>query len=256
MTTQLDIQELACRLFEAEQNQSTISPLSESVDFPVEVAYQVQAAGLALKNEPFIGYKLGYTSQAMRQQMGVPHPNYGRLTESMSLPLPLVSMAELIHPRVEPEIALLLENDLSGPGLTLPQVQQAIALAYPALEVVDTRYHDYRFKLPDNIADNSSAARFILGQPVAAHQVDLRLVGVLLWRNGQLIERGVGADALGNPLVAIRWLGNQLGQRGESLPAGCIILTGGLTRASQAVTGDTFLAEFGGLGPVSLTFSD
>ncbi len=249
---------LAQSLLESKRARAPISPLTDShPELTEEDAYQVQDAGLAAEGETPVGYKIGFTSQAMREQMGISSPNYGRLTEPMSVdpdagPLPL---SGLIHPRVEPEIALLVERDLAGPGLTLTAVYPAIRWAFGALEVVDSRYRDYRFLAVDNIADNSSAARFVLGSAVPFSAVpDLRLAGALLWQDGQAIARGLGADALGDPVRAVAWLANRLGETGGVLEAGSIVLTGGLTRACSVGDGGSFVAEFAGLGAVKVHF--
>jgi 2-keto-4-pentenoate hydratase len=126
----------------------------------------------------------------------------------------------------------------------------------PALEVVDTRYKEYKFSLVDNISDNSSGARVVLGAPKKLSQVDdLRLSGVLLWSEGHTLDTGIGANSMGDPLVSIAWLANFLAQQELSIPAGSIIMTGGLTKAHPAKSQQTFLAEFGGLGNVKAYFS-
>ena len=249
---------LAQSLLESKRARAPIPPLTDSYpELTEQDAYRVQDAVLAAEGDVPVGYKIGFTSQAMREQMGVSSPNYGRLTEPMYVgpnagPLPL---SGLIHPRVEPEIALLVKRDLAGPELTPTAVYPAIRWAFGALEVVDSRYRDYRFLAADNTADNSSAARFVLGSAVSLGTVpDLRLVGTLLWRDGLIIARGLGADALGDPVRAVAWLANRLGESGGTLEAGSIVLTGGLTRACSAGQGGSFVAEFAGLGAVKVCF--
>jgi len=254
------VESLARSLLEAERARTPIDPLTdEHPDLGLRDAYRIQEASLEQRGEPRVGYKLGFTSEAMRRQMGVPGPNYGRLTRSMLVdadagPIPA---SQLIHPRVEPELAVLVERDLAGPGLTRAEVYPAIRLAFAALEVVDSRFRDYRFRLEDNTADNSSAARFVLGAGVSLASVpDLRLVGALLWRGGRVIDGGVGANTMGDPLSAVVWLANRLGEEGRVLEGGSVVLTGGLTRAHPVGPGGTFVAEFGGLGAVRVHFEE
>lgn len=252
--------ELSRLLLQAERARTPISPLTNSYpDLTEDEAYRIQDALVAARGEAVVGYKLGFTSEAMREQMGISGPNHGRLTEDMRVEVDggAVPLSALIKPRLEPEIALLLERDLSGPGLTPEMVYPALRWAFGALEIVDSRFRDYRFRAPDNTADNSSAARFVLGQPVSLAAVpDLRLAGALLWRNGRTVDSGVGANAMGDPVSALAWLANRLGEAGKVLEAGSIVLTGGLTRAHPAGEGGTFVAEFGGLGAVKVHFEE
>jgi len=247
-----DLKALALRLYEAEQNRTPIAPFSDELTLTEEEAYAVQQETLRMRGEQPAGFKLGFTSRAMREQMGVPTPNYGILTPSMCLEEQVLDCSRQIHPRIEPEIAVLVKRELRGPGLTPSQVLPAVRWVAPALEVVDSRYRDYRFRAVDNIADNSSASRYIVGrfQPLGA--VDLRTAGVVLTKNGRLLDLGVGAAALGDPLEAVRWLANRLGEQGKALPAGSLVLTGGLTRAWPILPGETVVADFGPLGWVQL----
>jgi len=249
---------LAARLQRAAVDVQAGTPLSD--DFPdlTEAdAYAIQAELLCLKGGTRAGYKLGFTSAAMREQMGVDHPNSGVLLADMRLADGRLPAGALIQPRVEPEIAILLGRDLHGADITPEQVAAATAAVLPAIEVVDSRYRDYRFKSVDNIADNSSAARYVLGAPRALCDVgDLRRVGVRLSIDGVLTDQGMGAAALDSPLAAVAWLAAHLAARGEALRADEVILTGGLTRAYALNAGQTACAEFGqGLGSVVLQHS-
>lgn len=246
---------LAARLQRASVDIQAGAPLSgDFPDLTEADAYMIQAELLRLKGGVRAGYKLGFTSAAMREQMGVDHPNSGVLLADMRLPEQRLPAGVLIQPRIEPEIAILLGRDLHGAQLTPEQVAAATAAVLPAIEVVDSRYRDYRFKSVDNIADNSSAARYLLGAPRALSGVgDLRLVGVLLSIDGVLVDQGLGVAALGSPLAAVAWLAGHLSTRGEGLQAGEVVLTGGLTRAYALGPGQTACAEFGaGLGSLLL----
>jgi 2-keto-4-pentenoate hydratase len=206
-------------------------------------AYAIQAAGLVLAAEPIAGFKLGYTSAAMRRQMNVDRPNYGRLYASTRLPnAGELDVDRLIHPLIEPEIALLIGADME------------VEAVMPAIEIVDTRYTDYAFTAVDNIADNSSAARFVLGSPRSLRAAgDLRDLPVKLYADGVMVAEGFGRDALGDPMRAFAWLINQLARDDVEIPAGTIVLTGGLTHAYSVQHTRQIRATFGGLGDVSLT---
>ena len=231
---------------------SSVHPGLDELD-----AYAIQAATLRRRGVPPIGFKLGYTSAAMRAQMGIAHPNYGVLTEQHRLGAEgrAIARARLIHPRVEPEIALRLGRELAGPGHTRASVSSHLEAVLPALEIVDTRYPDYRFSTVDNIADNSSSAGFVIGPPTAwRDDLDLAAVAVELSADGHVLDRGRGADAMGDPLLALAWLADFLAERGQSVPAGALVLTGGLTRAHPAEQGQVFEATFGVLGAVRARF--
>ena len=249
------VNQLAARLRQAAIERRAGAPLSDThADLTEADAYAIQAALLHLKGGTRAGYKLGFTSAAMRKQMGVEHPNSGVLLAGMRLEDARLPAGALIHPRVEPEIAILLGRDLRGDQVTPEQVAAATAAVLPAIEVVDSRYRDYRFKSVDNIADNSSAARYVLGTPRALSDLgDLRRVAVRLDIDGVLVDEGQGDAALGSPLLAVAWLVAHLNHAGEGLRAGEVVLTGGLTRAHALPAGHTVQAQFGGgLGTVVL----
>jgi 2-keto-4-pentenoate hydratase len=256
MLTDALAEKLSWGLLEAERARAPIPPLSDSHPGLTEQdSYRIQDALIAAKGESLVGYKLGFTSEAMREQMGISDPNYGQLTRAMWVDAGPIELSELIHPRVEPEVALLVERELSGPGLTRTRVYPAVRWAFGALEVVDSRYQDYRFLAADNTADNSSAARFVLGSSIPLATVpDLRLVGVVLWHGGEVVDTGVGANAMGDPIRTVVWLANRLGEAGKILEEGSMVLTGGLTQARPVGEGGTFVAEFGGLGMVEAHF--
>jgi 2-keto-4-pentenoate hydratase len=196
-------------------------------------AYAVQRRLTALRTArgaARIGFKLGYTSQVMREQMGVDQPNHGPLLDTMRITdgrLP----ADLIHPRVEPEIALVLGEDLRP------------VAAHAALEVVDSIWRDYRFTLELNTADGSSAAGLVLGPPLLMEGLDA--LPVRLTRNGELVGEGTGAAAMGHPLLALEWLQRALAGTDDRLRAGDVVITGGLTAAVPLDEGDVVAADFG-----------
>jgi 2-keto-4-pentenoate hydratase len=256
--TSAEVAQCSASLWQAECTRRTIAPLSQAYPALDESqAYAIQAETLRLRGAPAVGFKLGYTSAAMRTQMNIDHPNYGVLTQDLRIEQGdgSVEAARLIHPLVEPEIALLVGRRIEGAGHDRNSIWRHVDAVLPALEVVDTRYHEYRFAIVDNISDNSSSARFLTGTPHSLSSLDdLRLLGVLLWSQGRSLDQGIGANALGDPLLALAWLANFLAGRGQAIAEGSLILTGGLTRAHPAACGQSMLAEFAQLGSVRLHF--
>ncbi len=255
------------KLWQAELTKTPIEVLTAShADLDEQDAYAIAAATLqrrqAHHDAQVVGFKLGYTSPAMRAQMNIARPNYGVLTTDHLLNHEggqldgLVPSDELMHPLVEPEITILINRKIEGGHQTRQSILSHIEAVMPSLEVVDTRYKEYKFTLFDNISDNSSASRVVLGNPKKLSQVDdLRLSGVLLWSEGRCIDNGVGANSMGDPLLSIVWLANFLAEKEQSIPAGSIIMTGGLSKAHPAKSQQSFVAEFGGLGVVKAHFS-
>ena len=198
---------LAARLRQAAGQTQAAAPLSDAYPELTEAdAYAIQAELLRLHGGVRAGYKLGFTSAAMRQQMGVEHPNSGVLLADMRLPEPRLPAGALIQPRVEPEIAILLGRDLHGEAVTPKQVAAATAAVLPAIEVVDSRYRDYRFKWVDNRTIARRHATCWARRGALSDCGDLRLVGVLLSIDGLVVDQGLGAAALGSPLAAVAWL--------------------------------------------------
>lgn len=248
----------AARLYQARVERRPIAPLSHDwPDLSEQTAYAIQFATAELIGEPIVGFKLGYTSAAMRAQMKVDTPNYGALFASTRIDADgLIASAELIHPLVEPEIALVLARDVADVVTSREQALAILDAVVPALEIVDTRYERYEFTSVDNIADNSSAARFVLGAPHSPPAVgDLRLLPGVLWSNGFTIARGAGSDVMGDPLEALAWFISRRVRDGKPVPAGSVVLTGGLTAAQPARNGSAFVAEFGALGIAKCYFS-
>jgi 2-keto-4-pentenoate hydratase len=165
-----------------------------------------------------------------------------------------LSLAELVAPRVEAELAFVLATDLVGPGVTTEDALGAIGGVLPALEVVDSRIAEWRSRIADTVADNAGAAKVVLGRSTPVAGLDLRLLGVLLSRNGGPIDSGAGAAALGHPAAALAWLATTLAGFGEGLHAGDVVMAGALTRMVPVRPGDRFSAEFAHLGAVSVRF--
>jgi 2-oxo-3-hexenedioate decarboxylase len=253
-----DVAKWAQVLLDAADQIEAIAPITDSEpDLTVEEGYEIQAELLArrlARGERLVGAKLGLTSRAKQEQMKVAEPVYGWLTDAMILAAEApLERASLIHPRAEPEIAFVLGRDLAGPGLTAHDVLAATAGVCCALEIIDSRYADFRFTAADVIADNTSAARFVLGPARVAPTFDLSLVGCLLEQGGQLITTAAGAAVLGHPAEAVALLANALGRQGRALEAGWVVLSGGMTPAVPVEPGVPVAATFGrGLGRVGV----
>ncbi len=222
-------------------------------------AYAIQDRILAAKlkgGARVAGYKAGLTSHAKMKQMGVSDPVFGFLVDEFTVADGgEVKVSELIHPKVEPEIAFVTRTELRGPGCNIASVLAASDIVLPGIEVIDSRYRDFKFDVKSVIADNTSAVRFVVGgHAVDARSVDLRTTGIVLEKNGVPVALGAGAAVLGHPAAAVAMLVNHLGRRGKSLPAGSLVLSGGATEAVSVQAGDHVTLRVQGMGSVSLRF--
>ena len=236
--------QLAGSILEARRGRHCIPALTGPDRIADDEAYLVQqeitAARLA-RGEQVAGWKLGYTSAAMREQMGIADPNFGPLTDVMLLPTGAYVPGDVIHPKVEPEIALVMGADVVD-GCSPQEIRAFVVEARAALEVVDSIWCDYRFSWADNTADGSSAAYAVIG-PVVPME-GLPGLPLELRRNGLLEGTGVGANAMGDPFVALSWLSHRLAAQGALLRAGDVVITGGLCRAIDLEPGDLIGACF------------
>ena len=228
-------------------------------DMSWDDAYAIQDRILARKlarGARVVGYKAGLTSHAKMKQMGVTDPVFGFLVDEFIVPEGgEVKVSQLIHPKVEPEIAFVTKAPLKGPGCHIGAVLAATDFVMPGIEVIDSRYRDFKFDLKSVIADNTSASRFVVGgQPVGVEGLDLRTTGIVLEVNGVPMAFGAGAAVLGHPAAAIAMLANHLGARGEEIPAGTMILSGGITEAVAVKAGDNVTLRVQGMGSCSLRF--
>lgn len=227
-------------------------------DLDIADAYAVQLAQVERWRADgcrLAGHKVGLTSAAMREQLGVDQPDYGHLMDSMfhleRLP---IAMSRFLQPKVEPEIAFVLKRPLRGPGVTAAEAMAAVDFVVPALEIIDSRIRDWRITLADTIADNASSGGVVLGsRPVRLGDVDLTSTPCVLHRNGEETGSGVGGAVLGTPLNALVWLANTVP---VELAAGHVVLPGSITAAVPVAAGDTFTAEFAGLGDVTAIFGE
>ena len=222
-------------------------------------AYAIQAEILRRKlarGNRLVGLKAGLTSHAKMKQMGVETPCFGFLVDTFSVADGgEIKIAELIHPKVEPEIVFVLKHALKGPGCHIGNVLAATDFVMAGIEIIDSRYRDFKFDLKSVIADNCSSSRFVLGgQAVPVGKLDLRTLGVVMEINGEAVAIGAGAAVLGHPAAAIAMLANHLGARGEEIPAGTMILSGGVTEAVSVKAGDSVNLRIQSLGSVGARF--
>lgn len=252
--TPADAEPLAEQLAAATAERRAIPMLTAAAPaLTVADAYAIQQAGIDARvaaGDRVIGYKLGLVSRAKQEAMGVAEPLWGWLTEQMlhAEEEPLDTGA-LIHPRVEPELAFLLAHDVPAEGASVPAVLAATRGVFPALEILDSRYEDFRFTLPDVIADNASASRIVLGgRCLPPEQLDLQLEGMVLRCDGQVVDTAAGAAVAGHPAAAVAWLARVAG----GLPAGSIVLSGGLTAPVPLRPGSVVTASYTTLGSVTL----
>lgn len=228
-------------------------------DMDWEDAYAIQEAIKRRKlarGARVVGFKAGLTSHAKMRQMGVSTPCFGFLVDDYAVPEGgEIDTSALIHPKVEPEIAFVTKAPLKGPGCHIGTVLAATDFVIPAIEVIDSRYRDFKFDLKSVIADNCSSSRFVVGGRIAPPQeLDLRTIGVVLEKNGEPVAFGAGAAVLGHPASAVAMLANELGRRGEEIPAGSLILSGGITEAVSVQKGDAITLRVQHLGSVGVRF--
>ncbi len=251
----------ATRLADAERTRAPVAPLTgEFPGLDIETAYEIQrrnvdnrrAAGATVR-----GHKVGLTSKAMQEMLGVEEPDYGHLFDDMFfVDGATIDVARFLQPRVEVEIAFLLRDRLKGPNATVEQVLNATESVAPALEIIDSRIADWKITLADTIADNASSGGVVLGAwaPLTA-DLDLRDITAELSINGEPVASGKGSDVLGHPAAAVAWLTNKLTGFGVELEPGHVVMPGSCTKAFDVRAGDQVRAVFTDLGSVSARFA-
>lgn len=256
----------AQKLFEAERNGTQIGLLSLAhPNMTMDDAYAVQAALIHLKiaagRRP-VGWKIGLTSKAMQAALGIDIPDSGVLLDDMVFANNIaIPRGRFIQPRVEAEIAFVMKRGLAGPGITESDVLEATDHILPALEILDTRVlrkdpaTGQARIITDTIADNAANAGVVTGgKPAAPDGIDMRRIGVILSRNGEVEETGLGAGVLGHPARGIVWLANRLAQYDESIKAGDVVLSGSFIRPVETPPGTSIEADFGSFGEVGCRF--
>jgi 2-keto-4-pentenoate hydratase len=253
-----DVPGKARALYEARRTRQQIAPFTDAdPDLGMADGYAVQqelTRLLLADGDRIVGYKVGLTSKPMQQMIGVDQPDYGPvLASTVYADGDIVSLGSFIQPKLEAEIAFVLSSPLAGPGVSVLDASRAIAGMTAAVEIVDSRFADWRIKLADTVADlASNGAVAVSSRLVPLDGVDPRLIGMVLTRQGELIDTGAGAAALGDPVKVVAWLANTLGEMGVKLEAGHLIMTGALHAAVPMRAGDVFRADFDRLGPLTV----
>lgn len=257
------IETIATRLDTAWQTQTPIPPISESDGITdVNSAYAIQQEWTNMRlgrGEQIVGRKIGLTSKAIQQQLGVGEPDYGTLWQSSFYPAEngqvTIAAGDFLQPRIEGEIAFLIGKPLREPGITPEQILEAAEACAMGIEIVASRIADWRIKLVDTIADNASYGGFTLGPwDRELRQADLGALMMAIHQNGKLAAEGLGSAALGHPAVSTAWLANKLLEFGVSLEPGDIVISGGITKMLPVRAGDEFLFSLTGQPSVKVTF--
>jgi len=254
--------EVAAALSAAEGDRAPIPPLRETWPaIDVVDAYEIQLINIRRRlaaGATIHGHKVGLSSHAMQEMMGVDEPDYGHLLSDMEVSADRpVSVGRYCMPRVEVEVAFILGESLPGEGCTEDDVLNATAFVAPSIELIDSRIENWNIRIGDTIADNASSAGYILGpERVKPDELDLLTIDARLRCNGEQVAAGRSDAVLGNPVTAVAWLARKVASFGVTLEAGHVILPGSVHRAVDAHAGDQFEAEFDGLGTVRLTFTD
>jgi len=254
------IERLGNELFDALVSRTAIEPLtSRFPELTMEDAYGIQQRMIARRlerGERVVGKKIGVTSQAVMNMLGVYQPDFGQLLDGMIYnDGDVIPMSTLIQPKAEGEIAFILKHDLLGPGISAADVLRATEGVMACFEIVDSRIRDWKIRIQDTVADNASCGAFVLGdRMVDARSLDLRTCGMVLEKNGEVVVTGAGAATLASPVNAMVWLANTLGRLGMPLKAGEVILTGALGAMVPVQPGDNLRVSIGGIGSCSVRF--
>jgi len=253
--------EVATALLEAERTATQIPQLTaDHPDVELADAYAIQQLVVARKldeGQRVVGHKVGLSALAMQQMLGVDEPDFGHLLDAMVHDdQSEVGVSTFCQPRVEFEVAFVLDRALQGPSCSVADVLAATRFVLPSIEIIDSRFSDWKIALCDTVADNASSAGVVLGGTATDPMgLDLRTVGCVARRNGEVVATGAAGAVLGHPARAVAWLANTLHGFGVGLEAGHVVIPGSCTAAIPVAAGDSIRADFGGLGHVSVTFA-
>ena len=253
----MGLQEIADEIYQHQSQASELEKITLRYDgLTVDDAYEIQRLTIdnALRQgDGIVGWKMGLTSKAKQVSVGVDEAIYGRLLSSMELDSSELTLEGLIHPRVEPEIAFVFKKRLQGPKITPRDVWLATECVMPALEVIDSRYKNFSFTLIDVVADNASSAKFLVAnQAYSPYQFQWDEVGVVMRRNGEVMQTGAGAAVLGHPVRSVVSLVEMLHRTGHAIEPGMVVLTGGIAEAIHIHPGDRIQVEFDQMGEIGL----
>lgn len=256
------MQAIAEALYKAEKEHGKIEKLSVShPEITVDEAYRIQLKVMEKKiadGQTVVGKKIGLTNLTMQKAIGITEPDYGNLLDGhMAMQDVPISMSTLVQPQIESELAFVMARDVQGPGVTAGAILSAVAGVMASFEVVDCRYTDMKISLADTVADNASCGRIILGSRlVPVENLDMRTIGLVLEKNGQIIDTAASATVLGSPAASVAWLANKIASYGIGLKAGDIVMSGSFTNVHPIAAGDNFMAHFGGVGCVKVSFCE
>ena len=255
------IASIAARLREAQATGIPIPPVRDALaSGGVDAAYAVQGANTRhalAAGQRLVGRKIGLTSKAVQVQLGVDSPDFGMLFDSMRVAdRATIARGRVMQPKVEAEIAFVLERDVAGGDLSFESLASSVAYAVPAIEIVASRIEHWNIRLLDTVADNASSGLFVLGaSPRKLDGLDLTGCGMTMTRGGEVVSTGRGDACLGHPIEAALWLARTMVRVGRPLRSGDIIMSGALGPMVAAVPGDRFEAHIEGLGDVSVAFA-
>lgn len=252
-------EEIASSLKEAEKTCMAIDAVSKSnPDLEIKDAYKIQLINVnkeTLSGKKVTGKKIGLTSLAMQNLLGVDQPDFGHLLDYMEVQSNKIDRSTMLQPKVEGEIAFVLKDDIQGPNVTIEDVINATDYVAAAIEIVDSRITNWKINIIDTIADNASSGRYVISdKKVNPKDMDLKKVTMKLYKNGEKINEGVGADVLGDPAYAVAWLANTLYEYGVVLKKGEVVLSGAITAALPAESGEEYKAVFSELGDIAVRF--
>lgn len=255
------IKQLGDKLYDSLRSQQTIAPISDEFpDLTINDAYYISLQMLKRRQadgETVVGKKIGVTSAPVQEMLGVFQPDFGFLTNAMEIPNGgEIQIADhLIQPRAEAEIAFRLKSDLKGPGVTEQDVLDATEVIYPCFEIVDSRIDNWKIKITDTVADNASCGVFVLGDnAVDPRGLDLPNLETVVTKNGEFLSQGKGSAVQGDPLTAVAWLANTLGEFGIPFLAGEVILSGSLVPLEPMQPGDHVSMTLSGVGSCECRF--
>ncbi|WP_216827400.1 2-keto-4-pentenoate hydratase [Alkalihalobacterium elongatum] len=257
------IDHIVRELINAERERLEVNKfVDEFPELDMELAYEVQERLIETKckegNAKVTGRKLGLTSRAKQEMMGVHEPTYGVLLDNMQLfEGEKISLEPLIHPKIEPEIAFIFNKEVKGPIVTVTDILAATAYIAPAMEIIDSRYRNFKFTLPDVVADNSSSSRYLISDRLTpVSDIDIRLMGMVFKKNGEIVTTSAGASVMGHPARAVAWMVNRLVKKGQSIKPGEVVLSGALSEAFSIESGDHFSVSFDRIGSVEASFTN